>query len=335
MHRRVVRPFGSSIPATRTVSLLFLLAVLWVLYQNVRDPATWHWLATRNEDPVMSDVSGTPQLAPVELEEVVVPGPNDLDPAEMAKFKEMEGLIADRNALRGREMLAYWQLMAWSRTEPFDKFEKRALREPAFTQLWEQPAQYRAKPIRLRMHVRRVLQYDAPENPLGLKVAFEAWGWTDESKSYPYTVVFANKPPELPVGPDVEGEVIFVGYFLKNMAYTAFDKRLAAPLLVGRVRMAGPVAVRAPDSSFFGGDVVTYVLSALVLAAAGWLVFASVRGKKPRASTANEACDFQWATPDTGISAFSLDSEPSSANAPVLNNFSGVIDVEPPRNQSV
>lgn len=329
MHRRIVRPFGSSIPATRTISLLFLLAVLWVLYQNVRDPATWHWLATTDEDPVMIDVNGASRRAPVELEEVVVPGPNDSDPDEMAKFKALEGLITDRRDLRPREMPAYWQLMAWSRTEPFDQLEKRALREPAFTQLWEQPALYRAKPIRLRMHVRRVLQYDAPENPLGLKVAFEGWGWTDESKSYPYTVVFSNKPPELPVGPDVEAEVIFVGYFLKNMAYTAFDKRLAAPLLVGQLRMAGQTVSRAPESSFFGGDVVTFVLSALVLAAAGWLVFASIRRKKPRALTANGACDFRWTTPDTEISAFCVDSEAASTNAPLVNKFSGVIDVEP------
>ena len=244
MHRRIVRPFGSSIPASRGLSMLLALAVLWVTYQTVREPATWRWLATQSDDAVAAQVAieSAETEPPVAVKEVVVPGPNDLDPAAMAEFKSREELITDRTDLRPREMIAYWQLMAWSRTESFEEFEKRAGKEPAFTQLWDQPALYRAKPVRLKMHVRRVLQYDAPENPLGLKVAYEAWGWTDESKSYPYTVVFADKPAGLPVGSDVEGEVVFVGYFLKNMAYTAFDKRRAAPLMVGRVRMTGSAA---------------------------------------------------------------------------------------------
>mgnify|MGYP000204834030 CR=1 FL=1 len=248
MHRKIVRPFGSSIPASRGLSMLLALAVLWVTYQTVREPATWRWLAMPNDDSMAAQVAIGSAEAQVAAEEVVVPGPNDLDPAAMAEFQSREELITDRTELRPREMIAYWQLMAWSRTQSFEEFEKRAGKEPAFTQLWDQPGLYRAKPVRLKMHVRRVLQYDAPENPLGLKVAYEAWGWTDESKSFPYTVVFADKPDALPVGSDIEGEVVFVGYFLKNMAYTAFDKRRAAPLMVGRVRMTGSAAATVNHS---------------------------------------------------------------------------------------
>lgn len=330
MHRRIVRPFGSSIPATRAISMLFALAVLWVLYDNVRQPATWRWLATRNDDEnTVTGVQAGPVRDEEPLQETVVPGPNDLDPEAMAEFKSREELITDRTELRPREMIAYWQLMAWARTEPFREFEQRAKREPAFTQLWEQPSVYRAQPIRLRMHVRRVLQYDAPQNPLELKVMYEAWGWTDESKSYPYTVVFAEKPPGLPVGPDVEGEVVFVGYFLKNMAYTAFDKRRAAPLLVGRLRMSGPARVIAPERSVSLEIWSALVLGGLAVAVAVWLFFAVIRRRRLVVGVAPEGSDFQWPMPDMATSATTFEFDPLTSSVPSGDSPKRTIEVDP------
>src|SRR5581483_11969283 len=136
----------------------------------------------------------------------------------------------DRAPLRPREMPLYWQLMQWSRTQPIQQLERRATVEPPFKDFFEVPQKQRGKPIRLRMHVTRVLQYDAPENPLGLKECYEAWGWTDESKSFPYVIVFPDLPSGMPVGKDAHAEVVFVGYFLKVMSYTAFDATRGAPL---------------------------------------------------------------------------------------------------------
>ena len=245
MRRRIARPFGSSISLTRGFSLLIGLAVLGLLYDTFRQPVTWNWLAANDDRPVPSSDDGVSGPA-AEVPYTIVPGPNDLDPVALAEFQARVGLITDRAELRAREMVPYWQLMAWSRSQSLPEFEKRAQPEPALTQLWEMPQEYRGKPIRLRMHIRRVLQYKAPENPLGLEECFEAWGWTEESKSHPYVVVFPEKPAGLPVGPAVEADVVFVGYFLKNMAYTAFDKSRAAPLLVGQLRMAKPPQAAAP-----------------------------------------------------------------------------------------
>jgi hypothetical protein len=233
MHRRVVRPFGASIPARRVLSLLLALGVVGMLYDASRRPATWRWLAAGQEGEVRVQAAA-PAAEPIP--ETVVPGPNDLDPDEMTEFHRYEELLTNRAELRPREMLPYWQLMGWSRTQSFGELEKRADREPPFAQLWEQPEKYRGRPFRLRLHIRRVLEYDAPENPLGIKKSYEAWGWTDESKSFPYVLVFSDKPANLPVGADVTGEVVFVGYFLKVMTYTAFDARRGAPLMIGRIR---------------------------------------------------------------------------------------------------
>ncbi len=299
MHRRVVRPFGASIPATRSVSLLFALAVLWALYSSAREPATWQWLAASDaEENFQTQVAIAPAQGQVAAEDVVVPGPNDLDPAAMAEFRSREELITDRTELRPREMLAYWQLMGWSRTQSFQELEQRAQPEPAFTQLWDDPALYRAQPIRLRMHVRRVLKFDAKQNPLGLTEVFEAMGWTDESKSFPYTIIFADKPPGLPVGKDVEAEVVFAGYFLKNMAYTAFDRRRAAPLMIGRVHLTGRAAGTVGNNLNPWETWVTILIGSVIVAAVGFLFFASARRPKRTTVLPHDVSGFDFTAAD-------------------------------------
>lgn len=263
MRRKRVSPYGLSIRPTRLLSGVFAVAVLWMLYGRLKDPATWRVLFDMKDDvPVAAEQVPVLQQAPAA--EVVVPGPNDLDEAEVAAAQEMFQLVTDKSPLAPREMHAYWRLLTWSRTMPLAELQRRALQDVAYTELWEQPERFRGKPIMLRLHVRRVRKYDAPSNPQELSHMYEAWGWTDESRSYPFVVVFSECPEGLPVGTDVRAEVVVVGYFLKVMKYTAFDSARGAPLLVGRVQLAPTRAVPAqsgPDPSFvlwlvFAGSVV-------------------------------------------------------------------------------
>ena len=245
MHRRRARPFGASIPASRGFSMLIGLAVLWVLFDTMRQPAYWNWLAAGEGEVASTPAGGTvpgekprsPQ--PPAPHETVVPGPNDLDPAVMAEFTSREELITDMTKLRPREMFAYWDLLSWSRSQSFAELEQRARRDPVLTQIWEEPKKHRGHPFRLKLHVRRVLEWDTDpkQNPLGVTKVYEAMGWTDESRSLPYTIVFLEKPPGLPIGDTVVADVEFVGYFLKISAYTAYDSIRGTPLLMGRVRM--------------------------------------------------------------------------------------------------
>ncbi|TXT20944.1 MAG: hypothetical protein FD138_4127, partial [Planctomycetota bacterium] len=147
-------------------------------------------------------------------------------------------------------MSAYWQMMRWSRTRPLAELEKLAQRDVPLTQLWEEPNLYRGQPIRLKLRVRRVLQHQPKKNPQDLKIVYEAWGPTEESRSYPYCVVFPDKPAGLPIGTDVDEEVVFVGYFLKWMSYQAFDVKKYAPLLIGRVRPVARVAGAAKSGGW-------------------------------------------------------------------------------------
>ncbi len=230
--------------------MLLGLAVLWMFYDTARDPDTWTWLAARDQEVADLQIYKAPgtmldNTTAAQQKETVIPGPNDLAPEEQERFKTHSGLVRDRTELMRREMTSYWQLMAWGRTQTFAELRQRSRIEPNFSEIWEDPDQFRGVPIRLKLHVRRVIQYDAPKNDVGVAEVFEAWGWTDNSKSYPYVVVFPYKPEGLPVGAEVESEVLFTGYFLKIMAYTAFDKRLAAPLLVGKVQVTKAANSRA------------------------------------------------------------------------------------------
>lgn len=314
MRRRTVRPFGSSIPASRALSMLVGLAVLWVLYDSIRQPAAWNWLAA-SEDNRLALAPAVPaaQTDPAAWTETVVPGPNDLEPEVLADFHSRDALILDRTALRPQEMIAYWQLLGWARTQSFAEFEQRASREPALTQIWEEPQKYRAKPMRLRLHVRRVLEWDSAKNPLGVPKVYEAMGWSDESKSLPYTVVFTEKPPELPVGPSVEAEVVFVGYFLKIMTYSAFDDtRRGTPLMMGRVRMM-QIAPQARPALASPLEMWGLALGGVVLSAAGlWFVVKNRGQKRPSLINSNATIDPLWVPSETPapVAEFDLTSRP-------------------------
>ncbi len=251
MRRRTVRPFGSSIPASRAFSMLIGLAVVWVLFDTMRQPDHWNWLAANEAEATAPPIATAPSTGQVKPEkpsfsETVVPGPNDLDPAVLAEFVSQDELITDKAELRSREMIAYWELLSWSRSQSFEELERRARRDPAMVQIWEEPKKHRGRPFRLKLHIRRVLEWetDPKQNPLGVTRVYEAMGWTDESKSLPYSILFTEKPPQMPIGDEVEADVVFVGYFFKILAYTAYNSRRATPLLMGRVRMAPKIASR-------------------------------------------------------------------------------------------
>jgi hypothetical protein len=226
------RPNDRSVWPTCLARMLFAVALIWTLLDLMRD------LAIAADPPPIAEDS-----------EIVIAGPNDLDDEEAARSAELLGLVTDGSPLKPREMPAYWQLMQWSQTAPSAELEQRALHDVPFTQLCEQPNKYRGKLISMRLHVQRVLKYDAPSNPLELQDVYEAWGGTDESRSFPYVVVSFQCPDGLPIGTDVRGEVNFVGYFLKVMRVDgAKNNARGAPLLIGRMQLASPPIAPKPAS---------------------------------------------------------------------------------------
>ena len=286
MRRRQARPYGHTVPATRLLSLLMGLAVMGMLYQRAKEPQFWRWLTNESRaDSADMDESAKPKESlptppsPLPTSENIVPGPNETDADELAKLRSNLKAVQDRQTLQDVDMSAYWQLMRWSRTRPIAELEKLARRDLPYSHLWEEPDLYRAQPIRLKLHIRRVLKYEPSKNPQDLKTVYEAWGWTDDSRSFPFCVVFPDKPEGLPIGTDVDADFVFVGYFLKWMSYQAFDVKKNAPLLIGRLRPATKAAGSAKASNWETAFL-TLVGGVLLVSFLGWFAIYGLR--RPR-----------------------------------------------------
>jgi hypothetical protein len=255
MARRWQRSAGGAAanPMSRLVSMIMMLVVLGLMYTRAKDPNTWRWLADDSpaettatapravaaNDPTAPGDSQNERAEP--KTETVVAGPTDQDPRELDEAGEQFLAVSDKAPMAPSEMPAYWRLMRWARAQTFAQLESRAARDPIYTRLWEQPEKHRGKLFRLRLHIKRVLEHPAPKNSAGVTTMYEAWGWTDESKSYPYVVLFSELPPGMKTGDDLHEEGVFCGYLLKTLSYVAFDKMLASPMLLGRMeRVAKP-----------------------------------------------------------------------------------------------
>lgn len=267
--RRSRRRFSSigasgTTPFRRPAQLFFMMVILALIYTHARDPQTWRWMAPQADDdaapqpaanreaaaqlvPAVPDKSGAKQAAAPAARpwETVIPGPTDANADELAEARVQFGALTDQSPLTAVDMPAYWRLMRWSRAQTFPEAEKRARRNVRIASFVEEPNRQRGQLLRLKLHVRRVLDYEAPENSAGVKTVYEYWGFTDDSKSYPYVLVSSDLPPGMKLGSEVHADAVFVGYFLKTMTYEAFDKKRFAPLMVGRMS-TGTATIRKP-----------------------------------------------------------------------------------------
>ena len=319
MRRRLARPFGHNASQTRLLSLLMALAVIGLIYQRAKDPQLWRWLTNESRADSSDDSNATSQTSeattnnsPLAALEEIVAGPNETDADELEKLRSNLKFVEDRVPLSPHEMSAYWRLMAWSRTRPFAELEKLARRDVPYSHMWEEPDLYRGQPIRLKLHVRRVLSYEPSENPQGLKKVYELHGWTDNSLSFPFIVVVPEKPAGLKVGTDVEGDIVFVGYFLKWMGYRAFDTAKSAPLLIGRAKPASRGDAGGKEDRWETSFLIL-VGGVLLLSFIGWFAIYGLR--RPRTIVAaTTAIPDQLPTNWLAVEPAGTDSKPTATN---------------------
>jgi hypothetical protein len=251
----------------RLFSLVVMLVVIGMLYTRAKEPRTWSWLVSDpdQESEIVAQVPGdAPPAPPVET---IVEGATDLSEGQRDEAAKLLAAVTDRQKLVDVEMPAYWRLLGWAQAQSFKDLEKRSLRDVPLTKLHEQPEKYRGQPIRLRLNVKRILDFEAPQNSVGLKKVYEAWGWTNDSKARPYVVVFSELPAGVKVGTDVDYEVLFAGYFLKWMQYETFKgQKQTAPLLLGRLKPALPAAGAPRRSAWSIWDAVLLLGGALIIA---------------------------------------------------------------------
>jgi hypothetical protein len=212
--------------------------------------------------------------------DTIIPGPTDKDPEEQADVRAQFELLTDREALEAIEMPAYWRLFRWAWAQSFSEMERRANRDVMYVHLYDQPDKFRGKLVRLKLHIVRIVKWDAEENKGKFKHIYEVWGATEDSQSFPYVAVVSELPPGMKPGATVRYDGIFVGYFLKNMAYKAHDVLRGTPLLIGRLHALNVPGQSAKnvtaDNSMW--QWLTGIGIAVVVGIWLWLRFARVRG---------------------------------------------------------
>ena len=222
----------------RLVAMLGALALIGATIYTLRG----QFLAYRAAERAAGKMASAP-VDPKTWKETIIPGPSDTDPAEREEIHRLLEVVSDQRPIEAVDNPAYIRMLKWAMSQPITELEERARRDVTFSDLAKQPEKYRAALVRMRMHVVRVMHDDetkVPENSLGLKNLYEVYTWTDDSMDNPYVVVVPELPPGIQTGVEASGEVVFVGYFLKQFAYEAFKgQHRWAPLLVGRIRTVG------------------------------------------------------------------------------------------------
>jgi hypothetical protein len=273
-------PFGGD-PTSALLRMGALLIVVALVYSWAKKPQSWRWLesdaGSDDAASALAQVGASDNrhnaLAEKDATETVVPAATDLDKAEWDKAAKLFEAVSDKTVLAPEEMPAYWKLMKWARAQTFADMERRAASSVAYTRFFEEPEKYRGRLVRLRLHILRILDWDAHENSAGVKHVYEAWGWTDQSNAL-YVAVFSELPAEMKLGEGQHQEGLFVGYFLKDLGYQAFNRNRAAPLLVGRMRRVATAApaplVARSDWNWLWAAAVVFVLIGVSVA---WLRF--------------------------------------------------------------
>ncbi|HEY4759893.1 MAG TPA: hypothetical protein VIH42_04870 [Thermoguttaceae bacterium] len=250
----------------RLMTMIFMLAVLFMLIHRSGEPNTWTWLA---DNKPASQIQNSPESS-VEKEQepsekptdandpkVSTPapgGPTDQEPEEVDAIKEEFQAVSDGSiSIQREEMPAYNRLLQWVQNQSLAEMKKRAQKNFVFTQFYQTPDKYRGQLFELELNVRRILEY--PHNDMTL---YEVWGWTSESRSWPYVGVVIDLPQGMPIGPEVYETATLVGYFFKLEGYMEAgakprDKPLQAPLFVGRLIWHPAVKPQVQSSDWYWG----------------------------------------------------------------------------------
>lgn len=310
----LARTFGST-GTPRLMTAIIMLIIVGLVYQQAKDARNWRWLAAQEVDQrVVARVDNH-----AGWKEVVIDAPHDGNPEELRSGRMELGAVLDKAPLHQFDMTAYYRHLKWARAQSFEELEPRAKTEFVYAQLCQNPDNYRGQLVRLRLHVGRVLKHDdIPENSSQATQLFELWGRTDESKSHPYSIVVPEIPSWFKIGGEVREECVFVGYFIKLMAYDiSGNKKRIAPLLVGRIR---PLSVPKASDEANGMSSISLGIWALVIGLVGvaaWRALSLSRQPRSiRTSTASSSDDVESWLETPGIEEANAASSASVAAPP-------------------
>lgn len=118
---------------------------------------------------------------------------------------------------------------------------------PPFRDMLRHPEAWRGQPVYMEGHILQTIEFEAADNPYGIQHLYESALYTEDSAHHPSTIVFLQKPDDLPIGGETVGSVAVSGYFLKLYVYPSSDKKTRkAPLILAKTITVFPTPKAVP-----------------------------------------------------------------------------------------
>lgn len=163
-------------------------------------------------------------------------------------------LVRDDWWLTGNENPAYYGLLNKANeisqqelaenAKEFIQQRRTEAKLSTFVDMIRNTKEFRGQPVVMKGHILQTLEYEAEENSFGIEHLYEATLYTEDSQSHPTTIVFLEKPENLPLGGETVNGVTVYGYFLKTYLYPSSDKATRkAPLILAKTLTVQPPKV--------------------------------------------------------------------------------------------
>ena len=291
----------------RLLVLVFSLLTVFFLMQEARQPENWHWLwgaerameppstkpCENNElDTRLADAGlsqRTPGALIIEKDEVgTSPTQVDADALLAGQVNIDMSMIRDNTVFRHSESETWFAILATLRDAPLKDLQTAPADTVGFTQLFQQPDEYRGKLVRVTGNVRRAHFVQAHKNVQGIDGYWQCWLFPTGSKN-PLVIYSLQMPDGFPKGMKIAEHVEFVGISYKLWAYQAVKDILTAPLIIAKAGAWQPQAATPPTTLPSRKRVVLAVALVLfgAMGTAMW-VFRQSRHLSPKAFTYGE-----------------------------------------------
>ena len=224
---------------------------------------------------------------------------------EVVQDNTVNLLFEERDAYFRMLQLAQQTPLTWQEGFAADFREQRQLANPRyakrklsefqpFVDLFQNPDEYRGRPVSLHGVLRKLTKFDPGKNSVGIDEAYEGWLYTDDGQSIPAVVVFTSKPQNLPVGGDLTEEIRVTGYFLKMYGYEAQDVTRKAPLL-----LAGEVEWRPSPEKYVAKQLSleTYLLVGFIVLLVAYAMWQTNRREMTGRARLESEVDFSKLPP--------------------------------------
>lgn len=259
-HRRPPPSLFTKREITHVGLLVSALLLLALSSHRIQQPSSWGWfidsVPTELTEGNASDATllapasdGAPGAEPPLA--LAAPPPAELVVGDTAKVNPL-GLeqtdeclevdtvllsrVKDKTPRRAEESEAIYQILCVAATKAPGELHREARKDVLFANLFNDPGEYRGKPVHIRGILRRLVRWEGKElkNAYGIPHFYEGWVFTEDQPHNPIQILFTKLPEGLEPGTELKENVAFDGYFFKLFAYQALDRKWhAAPMLLG------------------------------------------------------------------------------------------------------